>query len=206
VSTDQNRDAKDTARLHDAHRKRKSMYTESAGCNYLTPSLDQSTSSRRGSLLSVAGSEASRSSDTLTIRPYGGTHEKMPPNSSSKRDMSQLQARPASTSISNSSRPSSLFWTATPEVNESTSTLRKQKSYGAIESTINQDDPYGYRALAGPALLPSYHEEQQKQQKLKEVNSRTCGPTIAVIQAKRWAIAMLLGLSIIMTGIIFVLL
>lgn len=72
------------------------------------------------------------------------------------------------------------------ERNSTAKGRQQQRSYGAVESAApKHDDPYGYRQLAGPALLPSYHEEQQKQQRLREVNSRTCGPKIAMLQGRR---------------------
>jgi hypothetical protein len=41
---------------------------------------------------------------------------------------------------------------------------RSSASYGSITQSESRsaNDPYGYRALAGPALLPVYHQEQQK--------------------------------------------
>lgn len=123
-------------------------------------------------------------------------------------DMSQRQARPASASISCSSRPSSLFWTA-PEAEPVQSRGSGPRSYGTTEtlaSSAVEDDPYGYQALAGPSLLPSFHEQQMKQQKEREVNSRTRGPSIAAIKRRGWLIVAVACAIVILGTLIYVLL
>ena len=205
----QRRNTDDTARLQDAHRKTKSMFNTGTDSSHLEEPSDLKTMSRRSSTLGVGGMQASRSSDSLTVKRHDA-EEKTPLKSSGNQDMLQRQARPASTSISNSSGPSSLFWTAQEADalqagNTNIAKRQQQRSYGAVESSAsNLDDPYGYRQLAGPALLPSYHEEQQKQQRLKQVNSRTCGPKIEMLRARRsWAIAAL-GIVITVAGVLFI--
>lgn len=69
-------------------------------------------------------------------------------------------------------RPKSFFWSEAEaqrrEVQADSATgqpARPKSSYGALEGNcdpVNEADPYGYRALAGPALLPSFHEQQQQ--------------------------------------------
>lgn len=133
--------------------------------------------------------------------------------------MLQRQQRPASTSVSASIRPSSLFWTdyageeqQAEVVGQGTATnnrlIKSKSSYGAVESapaSYADDDPYGYRAMAGPALLPSFHEQQREQQRHKEAKSRTCGPLRMVLCEKRhWLTAALVGLAVLVGGLWYV--
>jgi hypothetical protein len=140
-------------------------------------------------------------------------------------DMSQRQAgqRPLSATF----RPSSLFWTdierrgsdggksgnesgtSTPRV-PSRSASPALKTYGATEGpdqsveTPDEDDPYGYRALAGPALLPIFHERQKNKQAAASRSTSTLSAFTPSCSSTSWI--SLLGLSIIVTGLLYLLL
>lgn len=192
-----------TSNSQDNRRRTKSMYIDVA-----VPEL----SSRPSSSLS-------RRSSTVTITRIDSrsrVYKKQPDENirlcgSSNREMSQCQARPASASISCSSRPNSLFWTAS-EVETAQSKMNLSRSYGSTETATTNcaaaaaaEDPYGYRALAGPSLLPSFHEQQLKQQKEREVNSRTCGPNIAMIKSRGWTIVVVAGVIFVLGCLLYVL-
>ncbi|PWN35055.1 uncharacterized protein FA14DRAFT_160382 [Meira miltonrushii] len=138
-------------------------------------------------------------------------------------DMSQRQAsqRPLSATF----RPSSLFWTdierrgsdggqagnesgtSTPRI-PSRSASPAPRRYGATEDqsveTPDEDDPYGYRALAGPALLPTFHERQKSKQAAASRSSSTLSAFTPTCSSTSWI--SLLGLSIIVTGLLYLLL
>ena len=141
-------------------------------------------------------------------------------------DMSQRQAnqRPLSANF----RPSSLFWTdierrgsdggragnesgtSTPRI-PSRSASPALKTYGATDSPPNQtvgtpdeEDPYGYRALAGPALLPTFHERQKSKQAAASRTTSTLSALAPSCSSTSWI--SLLGLSIIVTGLLYLLL
>ncbi|UZJ53231.1 hypothetical protein CBS101457_002551 [Exobasidium rhododendri] len=127
--------------------------------------------------------------------------------------MVQRRQRPASASVSTSTRPRSLFWTEyEPEnsgkgVGKERQLTKSKSSYGATDTYKNTEgegdptDPYGYRFLAGPSLLPSFHEEQQNKQKLREAKSRTCGPRIEAVRRKKWLILAIAGVAIVVGGL-----
>lgn len=103
-------------------------------------------------------------------------------------------------------RPSSLFWT---DIHADLAAERQEESqapgasYGAARPNSlghaldhggdsarppsDNDDPYGYRALAGPALLPSFHEQRRAQAEQKKRMARSCTSTpAAASSATRW--------------------
>lgn len=137
------------------------------------------------------------------------------------REMAQRQHdhRPPSPSVLAAPiRPSSLFWTeigarhqsdgkkgetVTQNAENGQAPSPPPRSYGAISSasieqatTPNEEDPYGYRAMAGPALLPTFHERQQNREAAKSsmLATRTCSTS-------SWLA--LVGLSVLVIGLVY---
>jgi hypothetical protein len=206
TSVPSKRDEETRARLMDDRRRTKSM-CDGPDVNFLAPVLKP--------LLMSPSASSSRLSVKSTNRPGQGSKQRYADEKTALKgktgDMTQRPQRPASASVSSSIRPSSLFWTDYDAERSETGAskqgqqLKAKRSYGAMDSSglpkeeEDPNDPYGYRFLAGPALLPSFHEEQQTKQKLKEVKSRTCGPRIEMIKKNRWVATTIVGL-IITTG------
>lgn len=108
-----------------------------------------------------------RQSDSSAVRGHSSFNKTAPGaripdgnslmrNSTPKADEMTECLPPSSSTL----RPSSWLWTATDQ--DLQSSLPPSK-YGSISSNsirvTSHDDPYGYRAMAGPALLPIFHEQ-----------------------------------------------
>ena len=69
------------------------------------------------------------------------------------------------------------------------------RRYGTMTSSIGSEeedpsDPYGYRRLAGPALLPSYHEEHVVPRRLKRAKEK-------VWKSRKVRVMLILGIGVV---------
>lgn len=212
IRKDGKRIAKGEKKVKASRAKAKSMYdaaeetTPHLKANRISEDMQQP---RRSSLLQA---NASRSqSPTPSLRSQRLPDEKTPLVGTS-RTMTQTSPRPASTSISASSRPSSLFWTeseAEPVMVPTAQLANTKTTYGSTLESSKQpsnDDPYGYRAMAGPSLLPFYHEQHVKQQMESEAKNRSCVYKVRSVISWKALSIMLAGCVIIGMGALYLLL